>query len=230
MQLFADGIDDAKRLLIAGCDPGISLLAQHLARFDDVDLVVAPSLQPAGPRMAEGRENPRRGSHLRDSFTGEFNLPMVERLFPRGSVKVVTFAIWEQGLVVEAGNPKNIRGVADLARKDVRIVNREKGAGSRELLDQKLQEAGVPSSKLTGYPKSPRDTSPPRSPSARRKLTPASPPVPPPGPSGSASSPLESSATTSSSAASIFTLPASRPCSMCSIVPPSAASSSSRRL
>jgi putative molybdopterin biosynthesis protein len=144
VQLFPDGIDESKRLLIAGCDPGISLLAQHLARFDDVDLVVAPSSsQQALEWLKEGKIHVA-GSHLRDASTGEFNLPVVERLFPRGSVKVVTFAIWEQGLVVEAGNPKNIRDAADLARKDVRIINREKGAGSRELLDRKLQEAGGP--------------------------------------------------------------------------------------
>lgn len=153
VQLFPDSIDESKRLLVAGCDPGISLLAQHLARFDDVDLVVAPSSsQQALEWLKEGKIHVA-GSHLRDSSTGEFNLPIIERLFPRGSVKVVTFALWEQGLVVEAGNPKQIRGIADLARKDVRIVNREKGAGSRDLLDQKLQEAGIPASKVNGYSK-----------------------------------------------------------------------------
>jgi molybdate-binding protein len=63
----------------------------------------------------------------------------------------VTFAIWEQGLVLEAENPKGIRSVADLARKNVSIVNREKGAGSRSLLDEKLREAGIPPSKVRGY-------------------------------------------------------------------------------
>src|SRR5947199_69131 len=82
------------------------------------------------------------GSHLRDSLSGEYNLPAIKRLFPKGEVKVVTFAIWEQGFVVPSGNPKHIRGAADLARKDVCIMNREKGAGSRDLLDQKLREAG----------------------------------------------------------------------------------------
>lgn len=153
VQLFPDAMEESKRLLIAGCDPGISLLVQHLARFDDVDLVVAPSSSlRALEWLREGKIHVA-GSHLRDSPTGEFNLPFIERLFPKGSVKVVTFAIWEQGLVVEAGNPKNICDVADLARKDVRIVNREKGAGSRDLLDQKLHEAGVSPAKVIGYSK-----------------------------------------------------------------------------
>ena len=68
-----------------------------------------------------------------------------------GAVKVVTFAIWEQGFVLQSGNPKHIRGAADLARKDVRIINREKGAGSRDLLDQKLREAGVSADAVNGY-------------------------------------------------------------------------------
>jgi molybdate-binding protein len=91
------------------------------------------------------------GSHLRDLPSGEYNLPVVRRLFAKGEAKVVTFAIWEQGLVLQPGNPKSIRSAADLARKNVSIVNREKGAGSRDLLDQKLREAGVASDRVKGY-------------------------------------------------------------------------------
>ena len=151
VHVFQSDPDEGKRLLIAGCDPGMSLLAQHLARFDDVDLVVAQaSSQQALEWLKEGKVHVA-GSHLRDSSSGEYNLPAIKRLFPQGAVKVVTFAIWEQGFVVQAGNPKHIRGAADLARKDVRIVNREKGAGSRELLDQKLREAGIPTEAVNGY-------------------------------------------------------------------------------
>jgi molybdate-binding protein len=83
--------------------------------------------------------------------SGEYNLPVIRRLFPTGAVKVVTFAVWEQGLVLESGNRKNIRGIEDLARKNVRIVNREKGAGSRALLDQKLRAAGIAPDQVRGY-------------------------------------------------------------------------------
>jgi molybdate-binding protein/DNA-binding XRE family transcriptional regulator len=151
IHIFQSDPEEGKRLLMAGCDPGMSLLAQHLARIDDVDLVVAQaSSQQALEWLKEGKVHVA-GSHLRDSSSGEYNLPAIKRLFPQGGVKVVTFAIWEQGLVLQGGNPKNIRGVADLARKDVRIINREKGAGSRGLLDQKLREAGVPASRVNGY-------------------------------------------------------------------------------
>jgi len=151
VHVFQNDLDEGKRLLIAGCDPGISLLAQHLSRFENVDLAMAQSSsRQALEWLKEGKVHVA-GTHLRDVPSGEYNLPAVKRLFPAGSVKVVTFAIWEQGMVVAGGNLKDIRGIADLARKDVRVINREKGAGSRELLDQKLREAGVLSSRVNGY-------------------------------------------------------------------------------
>jgi putative molybdopterin biosynthesis protein len=151
VQMFPGDVEDGRRLLIAGCDPGISLLAQHLARFDDVDIVAAQSSSQQALNWLKDGSVHVAGSHLRDASTGEYNLPVIERLFPHGAVKVVTFAIWEQGIVTEFGNPKSIRGVEDLARKDVRIVNREKGAGSRALLDQKLKDSGIAARKVTGY-------------------------------------------------------------------------------
>jgi putative molybdopterin biosynthesis protein len=151
VHVFQNEAADGKRVLIAGCDPGISLLTQHLARFDDVDLVVAPSSSQQALEWLKQGSVHVAGSHLRDSPSGDYNLPQIKRLFPKGAVKVVTFAIWEQGLVFGAGNPKNIRGVEDLARKDVRIVNREKGAGSRELLDQELRKAGIGAQTVRGY-------------------------------------------------------------------------------
>jgi molybdate-binding protein/DNA-binding XRE family transcriptional regulator len=151
VHVFQNEPEEGKRLLIAGCDPGISLLAQHLGRFDDIDLIIAPSSsQQALHWLKEGKAH-LAGSHLRDLPSGEYNLPAIKRLFPAGSVKVVTFAIWEQGLVLASGNPKNIRGVEDLVRKEVRMVNREKGAGSRELLDRQLRQAGIPVNRVMGY-------------------------------------------------------------------------------
>ncbi len=151
VQVFQNDAGERKRLLIAGCDPGISLLVQHLARFDEIDSVVAQSSSLQALEWLQQGKVHVAGSHLRDLPSGEYNLPMIRRLFPKGDVKVVTFAIWEQGLVMQPGNPKNIRDASDLARSDVSIVNREKGAGSRELLDQKLRESGIHAKRVKGY-------------------------------------------------------------------------------
>jgi putative molybdopterin biosynthesis protein len=142
-QTFPGEIEDPKRLLIAGCDPGISLLSQHLG------LVIAPSTSRQALLWLKQGKVHVAGTHLRDSTTGNYNLPIVKQLFPQGNVKVVTFAIWEQGLVTRVGSP--IRAIEDLAAKTVRIVNREKGAGSREVLDQHLRASGISPTQLNGY-------------------------------------------------------------------------------
>jgi molybdate-binding protein len=91
------------------------------------------------------------GSHLRDEATGESNLPAVRKQFPKGSVAVISYAIWEEGIVIARGNPKGIKDISDLARRDVSIVNREPGAGSRIMLDSHLQKAGVATRAVKGY-------------------------------------------------------------------------------
>lgn len=150
VQLFDDPVVHEKRLLVAGCDPGISLLAQQLVR-EGVELVHAScSSAQALEWLKEGKVHVA-GSHLKDTHTGEYNVAAVKALFPRGGMQVVTFAIWEQGLVVARGNPKSIRSAADLARPNISIVNRESGAGSRQLLDEQLAAQGVNSSVVHGY-------------------------------------------------------------------------------
>src|SRR5207237_951426 len=91
------------------------------------------------------------GAHLYDEQSGEFNLPFVRRLVPGRDVLVVNLARWREGLVVARDNPRGIRSAADLARPDVRIVNREPGAGARRLLDRALDRAGVASGDVRGY-------------------------------------------------------------------------------
>jgi putative molybdopterin biosynthesis protein len=75
----------------------------------------------------------------------------VKSLFGKNNVHVVTFAEWQEGLAVARGNPKRIRSVTDLADKQIRIVNREKGSGARELLDSNLQAGGIASANIRGY-------------------------------------------------------------------------------
>jgi molybdate-binding protein len=88
---------------------------------------------------------------MEDPKTGEFNLPFIRREFPEGDFRVFTFARWEEGLVVAPGNPKGVRKVEDLARRSVRLVNREPGSGSRALLDALLAKAGLDARKIQGY-------------------------------------------------------------------------------
>lgn len=138
------------RLLLAGCDPALSLLNETL-RGGGVEIVSVPcSSRRALQWLKQGRVH-AAGSHLLDRATGEYNLPIVRRFLPQSAVRVVTFAVWEQGLVVQSGNPKTIRSIADLGGRRVTLMNREKGSGSRDLLDAGLRESGIPPEQVKGY-------------------------------------------------------------------------------
>ncbi len=64
---------------------------------------------------------------------------------------VINFCKRQQGLILQKGNPKGIKGAQDLARKDIRIVNRPQGTGTRLLLDMELEKADVSAVKVKGY-------------------------------------------------------------------------------
>ncbi len=91
------------------------------------------------------------GIHLLDGETGEYNLPYVKRILPGREVVLVNLAYREQGLMVAPGNPKNIRGLEDLARGDVVFVNRQRGAGTRVFLDYAMRRLGIDPKEVRGY-------------------------------------------------------------------------------
>jgi molybdate-binding protein/DNA-binding XRE family transcriptional regulator len=149
--VFAKDEAAQKRLVLAGCDPATALLTRMVEKISGVEIVsAAASSRLALGWLKEGKVH-IAGSHLEDPKTGEFNLPFVRKEFPEEDFSVVTFARWEEGLVLAQGNPKDIRSVEHLARKNVRFVNRELGSGSRALLDKLLEKAGIESQKVQGY-------------------------------------------------------------------------------
>lgn len=83
------------------------------------------------------------GVHLLDLETGEYNIPFVKHLMPEDSTVLVNLALRENGLMIARGNPKHIRGVRDLGRSDVHLINRQRGAGTRLLLYSKLRAARI---------------------------------------------------------------------------------------
>ena len=128
------------RLLLAGCDPAVSVLATHLQRLADVDLIAVPSSsQRALQQMEKGLVH-LAGTHLSK------NLARI----PSGC-RVFTLAEWEMGFVVARGNPKGIRGFDELAAPGFCLINREAGSGSRTLLDSGLAKVGLEGSAIAGY-------------------------------------------------------------------------------
>jgi molybdate-binding protein/DNA-binding XRE family transcriptional regulator len=141
-------VGGGKQLVLAGCDPAIGIVArmveQVVERARGVEIVPAAASSGLALRwLREGRVHVA-GCHLRDAATGEFNLPFLSE----EDFVVVTFAHWEQGLVVARGNPLGIRGVGDLA--GLRMWNREEGAGARQLLEERMREAGMRANDVVG--------------------------------------------------------------------------------
>ena len=139
-------------LLIAGCDPSIPVLADWFARKAK-HVTLAGSLQTSYGAMEcvlRGQAH-ACGVHLCDRRTGEFNLGLIKRKLGNRPARIVNFAQWEIGLAVRPGDRLGIRSVADLAKKGVRIVNRQPGSGARIVLDELLKESGLDSRQIAGY-------------------------------------------------------------------------------
>ncbi len=90
------------------------------------------------------------GSHLLDE-SGEYNAPFIRHLFPDRDVELVTLAHRTQGLMLATGNPKRVRQISDIAKPEVRFVNRNPGSGTRLWLDAELTKLKVPKDRINGY-------------------------------------------------------------------------------
>ncbi len=90
------------------------------------------------------------GAHLLDE-SGEYNTPYVHRFFPDREIEMVTLANRTQGLMVAPGNPKGIKRISDLARENVRFVNRNPGSGTRLWFDNESKRSGLAPDSIRGY-------------------------------------------------------------------------------
>jgi DNA-binding XRE family transcriptional regulator len=121
VEIFSGAKDFDKRILLAGCDPGISILSRHLGQ-QGVDLIVAHRNSTRALELLHQGSIHVAGCHIRDERTEESNLAAVSRIFRKQDIAVVSLALWEEGLVVAHGNPKQIRSISDLERPDVTLV------------------------------------------------------------------------------------------------------------
>lgn len=133
-------------------DPALDVLANYLHRQYPERTLSSSNVGSLGGLVAISRgEAHLAGSHLLDEETGEYNVPYVRRILAGKEVVVVNLVYREQGLMVARGNPKELRGLADLVRSDVSFINRQRGAGTRVLLDFKMKEMGLDPNTIKGY-------------------------------------------------------------------------------
>ena len=145
---------DIRRTIVAigSHDLILDLLASHLSERPGNPTLASANVGSLGGLLAVRRgETHIAGSHLMDEETGEYNVSYMERYIPGRRVALVHLAGRTQGLMTAPRNPLWVSSLSDLANLGVRFVNRQRGAGTRVLLDFKLRELGIPAESISGY-------------------------------------------------------------------------------
>ncbi|WP_151733141.1 substrate-binding domain-containing protein ['Paenibacillus yunnanensis' Narsing Rao et al. 2020] len=139
-------------VVITGQDMSLDILATYLERSQPA---IRPLRSYAGSldsliAMYNG-ESDIVSTHLLDGDTGEYNLPYIRKILVGFDYIVVHLLARSAGLYVQAGNPKGIAGWSDLQKPGITLINRERGAGARVLLDEQLRLLGIRPAAIQGY-------------------------------------------------------------------------------
>lgn len=135
---------------IGSHDLTLDLISQFLAEHDR--RLASANVGSQGGLIALRRgEAHVAGSHLLNPQTGEYNISYIRQYMPEIPVRVVALVGRDQGLMVKRGNPKSIQSLKDLIRRDIQFVNRQRGAGTRVLLDYHLHLMTITPEHIVGY-------------------------------------------------------------------------------
>lgn len=147
-------VEELENTLVAigSHDPLLDELADLLHRKDSSFYMASTHTGSMGGIMAvRRRETHVAGIHLLDEEDGTYNASYVRRYFPNGGVRLVECVGRTQGIMAAKGNPKQIAGIEDLAASGIRYVNRQKGSGTRILMDYLCKKADLDVSSIYGY-------------------------------------------------------------------------------
>lgn len=153
VQLLRPWREIAGNLLVTGShDLTLDLLAGEIRALDPLVSLVAVSVGSLGGLAALKRSEAHiAGIHLLDPQSGDYNVSYVQRYLPGQPVALLTLAYREQGLILPRGNPRAVKSLADLGAPDLRFLNRQRGSGTRILLDYMLQKQGLEPKAIPGY-------------------------------------------------------------------------------
>ena len=137
---------------IGSHDVTLDLLASELRRMDPKLSLASSNVGSLGGLLALSRgECHMAGTHLLDEETGEYNVSFVKRYANGREVVLVSLVKRVQGLIVPPGNPKAVSSLEDLSRDGLTFVNRQRGSGTRVLLDYKLRQSSLSPDQIRGY-------------------------------------------------------------------------------
>lgn len=139
-------------VVLAGCTPALSLWARATERWhSEIRVHWSFANSTAALGSLDRGELHVAGVHLYRPETGEHNTPFVREKLAGKAAVLITLGACEEGLLMRRGNPQRLKTIADLAQVNVTIVNRETGAGCRQLLERLLVEAGIPFTAVRGF-------------------------------------------------------------------------------
>ena len=139
-------------VVIGSHDPLMDELSDLMHRADHRLYLSSAHVGSMGGIMAVRRgEAHAAGIHLLDTQTGEYNRSYIKKYFPHGGVYLLRCVGRQQGLMLQKGNPLGIGSFADIARDGVRYVNRQKGSGTRILMDYLCDKDGMERDRIYGY-------------------------------------------------------------------------------
>lgn len=141
-------------LAVGSHDLALELLGVFLRRrLENVSLSCANVGSMGGIMAIRNNEAHMAGVHLLDDKTGLYNTAYVEKYLPKTTCQLVHLAMRQQGLMVMPGNEKGITGLGDLVRTDISFINRQRGSGTRMLLDYELGKCNIDAKQIAGYEK-----------------------------------------------------------------------------
>jgi excisionase family DNA binding protein len=133
-------------------DPILDMLQTYLKKTHPEFLILSANTgSTEGLKALNSGYTDLAWSHLLDPKTGQYNIPFLPTYLPDVNAVVVNLFHRNLGLIMAPKNPFNIKGFEDLGKKGVRLVNRQKGSGTRVLLDHHLKELKIPAAKIKGY-------------------------------------------------------------------------------
>ena len=141
---------ESAALVISGQDVVLDILASFLHQQDVTAQRVYLNSFEGLLALYEGRVD-AAACHLYDAEEKSFNAPFVKKLLPGVPAVLINISYRTQGFYVAAGNPKEIRGWRDLARRDISVLNRRPGSSARVLLDGQLHRMGLDKRMVAGY-------------------------------------------------------------------------------
>lgn len=151
VELLKERVKPEKTILCAGSnDLTLDIIKDELAAAD-YDFLANSTGSLGGLTALKRREVHLAGIHLLDPDTGEYNFSYIKKFLKDREIRPVNLVYREQGLMFRKDMLGKIKGFEDLLREDILFINRQRGAGTRVLLDYMLKEKGISAERINGY-------------------------------------------------------------------------------